>query len=438
MSLSDLPKDLLEEILIKVPVRSIRTIRSICKDWNTLSYDQSFTKKLFGKTIATKDNESMVVLMMGCNVYLMSFNLFGIHKDDNNVGSSIMHKAKLNSLSDDLDYQVDNISTVYHCDGLLLCITIVNKMNIRIVVWNPYIGQTRLIKPKNAYMIGDRYALGYEEKSNSPRIHKILRFNNEKIRNTNRIYEFEIYNLYFDSWKVFNLTLDLEIFVFQCGVSLQGNTYWLARERFGHRLPMPFHSYSEDTVNLSSVREEKLALLLKRSFILWRIEIWVTTKIEPQELTWNKFFDVNMEPLTHPTVNPNSFFIDEKKNVVVVFDVDKYNVKPKLAYIIGKDGYVKEVDLGETRCKSYCGYPLVCSYVPSLVQVKKVARAEQCNSSMTYFFGKHKGLIGLVLIVVVFWRRDPVRNAVGASAEIRCRSTPRVGVARHQRFIARG
>ncbi|KAF3547435.1 hypothetical protein DY000_02008966, partial [Brassica cretica] len=124
------------------------------------------------------------------------------------------------------------------------------------------------------------------------------------------------------------------------GVSLKGNTYWFSREpfevadflicfdftteRFGPRLSLPFHTGFECTVTLSSVREEQLAVLLQVDYLL-RMEIWVTTKIEPEEVFWNKlFFAVNMEPFLDFQfgMSQGSFFLDQEKRVVVVFDKD--------------------------------------------------------------------------------------------------------------------
>lgn len=68
---------------------------------------------------------------MDFKVYLMSLNLHGIH---NNVDPSINRQAKFISLDD--SGPID-ISQVYHCDSLLLCIT---KHFTRMVVWNPYTG----------------------------------------------------------------------------------------------------------------------------------------------------------------------------------------------------------------------------------------------------------------------------------------------------------
>ncbi|EOA18696.1 hypothetical protein CARUB_v10007272mg [Capsella rubella] len=362
MAMYDLPKDLLEEILSRVPVESIRALQYTCKTWNTI----------------------LVVMMTYYKVCLMSLNLHGVHKNDKtNVKSCVVDKAKLISLNDDEDHRVDHISNVFHCDGLLLCIT--RNLNSRLVVCNPYCGQTRWINYGKAYHFFDRYALGYEKmNNNSIGNHKVLRCCKTSFCGT---YKFDIYNFKSDSWKVFHLELDWEIPFLQRGVSLKGNTYWFAREknieglldpldflicfdftteRFGPRLHLPFHSCCNDTVALSSVREEQLAVLFQRKDTL-RMEIWVTNKIDPEEALWNKLLlEVSMGLYSQFNLKTKSFIIDEKQNVVVLLG------RHDQAYIIGKDGYFKEIDLGIPRSSKYASYPLVLSYVPSSVQICKM------------------------------------------------------------------
>ena len=43
--ITDLSLDLVEEILSKVSLTSLKAVKSTCKGWNTLSKDESFTKK---------------------------------------------------------------------------------------------------------------------------------------------------------------------------------------------------------------------------------------------------------------------------------------------------------------------------------------------------------------------------------------------------------
>ncbi|KAG7582361.1 F-box associated domain type 1 [Arabidopsis suecica] len=396
--ISKLPRDLAEEVLSKLRVTSLRGVRSTCKKWNKLSKNRSFVMKHIAKAKAAAKNyhrkEFQVVMMIQYRVCLFSVNL---------LNPSIDRIGKLISL-DDAD-RVD-ISKVFHCDGLLLCIT---KDRSSLVVWNPCSGQTRWIKPRNSYhILLDRYALGYEWKNKySLRSYKVLRFldNYDSSVNVKRLLrEFEIYDLDSDSWKVVDVNPDWDIQYHQRGVSLMGNTYWFSQEkppplvpgevggdisdipdfllcfdftteRFGPRLPLPFHAFYGDTVTLSSVREKHLAVLFQQCGA-YTVKIWISSKIEPNAVSWKKLFlAVDMKPLTgfQFLVIGGSFFVDEKKKVAVILDKDRGKRHPtrNIAYIIGKKGYYKQVDLGES-IDAGC-WPLVCSYVPSSVQIKQAA-----------------------------------------------------------------
>ncbi|EFH61263.1 hypothetical protein ARALYDRAFT_478813 [Arabidopsis lyrata subsp. lyrata] len=141
-------------------------------------------------------------------------------------------------------------------------------------------------------------------------------------------------------------------------------------ERFGPRLPLPFHSHDEEIVSLSCVKEEQLAVLYQNYAIC--LDIWITTMIEPTALSWSKFLKLGV------------FFIDDEKKVAVVFDLDGYKktetCRYQTAHIIGQYGYFKSVNIREApnlgkpdrfgfTLSIYC-VPLVCSsYVPSLVKI---------------------------------------------------------------------
>ncbi|XP_010487685.1 PREDICTED: F-box/kelch-repeat protein At3g16740-like [Camelina sativa] len=398
--LSNLPRDLAEDVLSRLPVTSLRGVRSTCKKWNRLSTNRSFIMKHIGKANAAAKNyhrkEFQVVMMIQYRVCLFSVNL---------LNPSIDCIGKLVSLDDVAD-RVE-ISKIFHCDGLLLCIT---RDSSSLVVWNPCSGQTSWIKPMNSYHKLDRYALGHEKKDKySLRSYKVLRFLDDYVsRVKGLLREFEIYDLNSDSWKVVDVNPDWDIQYHQRGVSLMGNTYWFAHEKlppavqgqvrvisdipdfllcfdfttesFGPRLSLPFHAFYGDTVTLSSVREEHLAVLFQQCGG-YTVKIWISSKIEPNAVSWNKLFlAVDMKPLTglgfQFLVIGGSFFVDEKKKVAVVLDKDrgcrgKSRPTRNIAYIIGKKGYFKQVDLGES-IDAGC-WPLVCSYVPSSVQIKQAA-----------------------------------------------------------------
>ncbi|RID80424.1 hypothetical protein BRARA_A03086 [Brassica rapa] len=337
MMISDLPMDMVEEVLCKLPMTSLRRARFTCRRWNnTLSKDWSFTRKYNGE--AAKRKESQVVMVLEYKVYLMSVNL-------HNPSPSIEPIGKLD------DAGVDIIN-VFHCQGLFLCVT---KDRTRLVVWNPFSGQTRWVQSRDSYDIRDRYALGYEKKNNYSL--KVLRFVDDYDRNLKR----------------------------------RGNTYWFAEnkvapgkigrvfllcfnfttESFGPRLRLPFRGHYGDTLTLSSVREEQLAVLFQECAPPYTLKVWISSKVCPNAVSWNKVvLSVDMRPLIGFQFHcfAGSFFVDEKNNAVVVIDKTRglpFTIR-NMAYVLGENGYFKSVDLGDfapMKC-----WPLVCSYVPSLVK----------------------------------------------------------------------
>ncbi|EOA28488.1 hypothetical protein CARUB_v10024698mg [Capsella rubella] len=315
--MSDLPRDLVEEVLSRVPLTSLRPAKATCKRWNKLFKHRRFTKKhiLNSRTAENKKREFMAIMIIDSSVYLMSVGLH--YKDDINMESSIERKGKLSSVND--SNRVDIIS-VFHCNGLLLCHT--KEETPRLVVWNPYRGETRWIETsdRHHYNSGIKYrtmfALGY--KNSHRRSHKILRYSEInlkyiKYRNTGESKSVEIYNFNSDSWKDITRT---------------------ANKRFGPQLSLPFRSSSIDNVSLSSVREDQIAVLFQRKDTL-RIELWITSKIEPEAVSWSNLFlavDVEKTLLTY-----DRFFVDEEKKVFMVFAEDKETQTNKVvAYIIGE------------------------------------------------------------------------------------------------------
>ncbi|CAA7059233.1 unnamed protein product [Microthlaspi erraticum] len=121
-----------------------------------------------GKTTAVKEGELRMAVLMDYTLSLVSIFIDGDHPFTNPQG-------KLSCL----DEQV-KISQVFHCEGLLLCI--LEEDDPKVVVWNPYLGQTRSIESRyshrpHGWESWDRfsYALGYEDKKSCRKL-KFLRF----------------------------------------------------------------------------------------------------------------------------------------------------------------------------------------------------------------------------------------------------------------------
>ncbi|KAG7577120.1 F-box domain [Arabidopsis thaliana x Arabidopsis arenosa] len=395
-TMANLPVVLVEDILSRVPMTSLRAIRLTCKTWNRLSKNQ-----IIGKKAATK-NQFLGFMLIDFTICSMRFDLRGISNnddedDDDFIDQSVKEVSELYEFS---------ISQIFHCDGLLLCV-FNDTSSKTLMVCNMYLGQTRMIKARQLF---DRfsksgvYAFGYDD-SEENRNHKIL-------RNETNGGGYEIYDFRSDSWRVLDVVPDGDThFGEKLSLSLKGNAYFFVTEeydetlvvdgetlysresrlmlvcfdftseRFGQLLTLPFHSLGDLVVDssveswaLSCVREEKLAVLFQH---YKTIKIWTTTEIEPNAVSWDDFLEVDLTMFggIPDDFRAGSFFVDEEKEVAVVFDQETKKDCDQTAYIIGKDGYFKSVNFGDDQ-PSY-RLPLVCSsYVPSLVQLDKQAKGK--------------------------------------------------------------
>ncbi|ESQ42391.1 hypothetical protein EUTSA_v10015770mg [Eutrema salsugineum] len=358
--MSNLSPDLIEEILSRVPATSLTRLRSTCKRWNTfeLFRDRRFTEKHSRKA----PKQSMVLMLKEYRIFVMSISL-------NVADPSREFKVPLGLKDSHSNLEKVYIYEAFHCGGLLLCKT----NHDGLLVWNP--GESRWIQPKSdeeSYR-WSLYCLGYEN-NNFCHSYKILRC-------LHKLIKFEIYEFSSDSWRV----LDVAALVFRIesreGVSLKGNTYWLAfdtvdkfilsfdftRERF-RRFCLPVFQ-NLDAMALSVVREDKL-LLLHRSFdTISKMDMWVTyINIDTEAVLWSKSFTLDIPISSTDGYIPNNFLVDEEKKVVMCCNRSLKPNSRKREYVIHK--YHTESPSVDTTHAS--DFSFIFSYVPSLVQIQRV------------------------------------------------------------------
>ncbi|CAA7045688.1 unnamed protein product [Microthlaspi erraticum] len=358
----DLPKDVVEEILSRVPAKSLKRLRSTCKLWNSLFTDKGFTEK----HCRNAPKQSLVLMLKELRVGL------------NTGASHVDFKGALALEDSHSNPQQVDISTVFHCDSLLLCTTRNNRRHV--VVWNPCLGETKWIQLKTCDPGYHSFALGYEN-NQSCRSYKILRW----YYHGDRVVVLEMYDFGSDSWR--NLDLGaLNCCIQQNDVSFKGDTYWLARiDSKSDLLLVSFDFTSESFrrlclpafqdpgwMSLSVVREERL-LVLHRNFGASKIEMWVANEIDTEAVRWSKCFTMDMVAPIHsyPSRFPMRFLFDEEKKVAVC--CDGYVEGSKVIYTIQK--YYTEAPFVETTQVSCC--PFIFSYVPSLVQIPEKEREKK-------------------------------------------------------------
>ncbi|XP_010469409.1 PREDICTED: putative F-box protein At5g41510 [Camelina sativa] len=344
--ISNLPRDLIEEIISRAPWKSMKAVRLTCKSWNNIAKSESFTKMYIGKV--TREREATMIMKESHGLYLMSRVV--------NFDPSIKFIGQLRSRNNQV-----TISRILHFEGLLLCIL---QEVSRIVVWNPYLAQTRWIKFRYSHRPRGcdnfNYALGYHDKK-SCRSVIFLRFIDYYGNRPYEVFWYEIYDFDYGIWKTLDVTPHWSIYLGSDCVSIKGNTYWCAnersseshnnhiicfdftRERFGPLLPMPSTIKDGRYVTLSCVKEDKLEASL-RQHESSEFDIWITTKIEVEIVTWCKFLRIDMRPKVD---YPPCFFIDEEKKIYMYFSRDyegPYRFKTYMN-IIGEAGYLKKLDV---------------------------------------------------------------------------------------------
>ncbi|CAA7017625.1 unnamed protein product [Microthlaspi erraticum] len=387
MTFPNLPRVLEWEILSRVPATSLTRFRYTCRRWYALFKNPRFIEKHSGK--AAKH----FILKKDFGVYSVNIDLHGINKDQR-FDPSILK-----------DSEQTMIHAIFHCEGLFLCTT----KDKRIVVWNPCTGQTRWIRiqPRSGHFVYDSYSLGYGNNKNnySCDSFKILRC--RKHYDNVPVMEFELYDFNTDSWRLLaedaqsSLTVSWRWMITSRGVSLKGNTYWVACDRHEHhdskfllrfdfkeerfeRFSLPDGGYGS-TVFLSVVREEKLAVLFERRNIdsSRHLKIWVTdNKIdEAKSMTYIQYFLVmDFSNTLGKGTAVVSFLLDEENKKVVCCGLDTRNRNKTIMYIVGGDQesiHSCEQILGEiAQGPTEDCWPFLESYVPSLVQIQQVEAAD--------------------------------------------------------------
>ncbi|KAF3532528.1 hypothetical protein DY000_02042606 [Brassica cretica] len=299
----------IEEILYRLPPKSLVRFRAVSKRWNSLFNNKSFINKHLS-------------LSRPQFIFLTQSKIYSIDIIDQTI-----HLRELQSSCRELNSEYGTIST---CDGLLFC-KYPFHWKKETALWNPWSRQVNLIK-----LSVDRdftvFGLGYDN-SGPQKVHKILLYypHPEEVA----IYECACHVLRYIN------TLEQDMYICDMSneakgwphVSLNGNLYWIAYNRqtceyfiqsfnFSNEIFKPVcllppfeddHSWNE---HLLAVWKGDRFSLLQQCFLTRKIGIWVTKDKadDKKEVVW-----INLMTLTAP----NLPFLCNKMYGVSYFIYDK-------------------------------------------------------------------------------------------------------------------
>ncbi|KAL8466038.1 hypothetical protein ACS0TY_035234 [Phlomoides rotata] len=217
--MSDIPDELLREILVRLPADTLLRLRSVCKQWIRVIDDSSFIKahthnQLYSHTLLVKN---------GSGAPLYSFDLDSL--DFINNGPQMVDAIHIKQL---VHLGVPRLWTLFDwsvCNSLIL---IIKNRDFTsedwVMIWNPLTKECREVQvPKlNVTSKSCRYAFGYDYDSDDYKVVKIDKLEDE--------WQTLIYSLKSDSWRKIE---DCPPSIGDCNAgntSFNGTLYWPSRD----------------------------------------------------------------------------------------------------------------------------------------------------------------------------------------------------------------
>ncbi|KAG7583831.1 F-box associated domain type 1 [Arabidopsis suecica] len=315
----NLPWELIEEILSRVPPKSLVRFRTVSKQWNALFDDKTFMnhhKMTFRFILATESKIYSVSIHPMIVVRELPFGTPGLE-------------------SLEIDNLVDS-------NELLLC-----DKNNGAVVWNPWLGQSSWIEP----------ILKHSDHEPEP-------------DDDDWVYVESVVSLNGTFYWVCShdetvpLCYHIRKFDFSSGLFI----------RFCY-LPCGRNHHDSEALVLGVFRVDRFSLL-KQCMVTKKIEIWVTEKKinheDGDDVVWINFMTFsspNLPDLVETvTYTKPSYFIQDKRLVVC----SCHNTGHARIYILGDNKLISK-----TRIDCVVDpWPLHCTFVPSLVPVPARCRKE--------------------------------------------------------------
>ncbi|CAA7026676.1 unnamed protein product [Microthlaspi erraticum] len=370
MANMELPWDLIEEILSRVPPQSLARFRTVSKRWNALFDDKMFInnhKSTFRFILATKSK-----------FYSVSVN----------------PKVEVRELTLDIPgLESQAPKKLIDCNGLLLC-----EIDKGARVWNPWSKQTRWIEPDADQPGLQSTGIGYDKDNG----YKTLTSCNVTEDIDHPKTSWKVHHFSTDAWKNINgvlkspcsTTTESEVATFHTtrGFSLNGTWYRVAHyhktineffliyfdfstETFHKFCDLPWEGNRDCDALVLRVYNGDRFSLLKQCHLTKKIEILVTkNKIQYSggDVEWVSFMEVSipkLPDLLHKGYHYQpSYFIDDKRLAVCFLD----ETARACIYVMEENELISK-----TQLESVVGqWPLHCTFSPSLVSVPQLQREE--------------------------------------------------------------
>lgn len=278
------PGEIMQEILLKLPIKSIVRFTSVCKSWNSLIRNPSFISTHLNQTISSTKH----------SLFLLRFSYkeehFSLHFDDDEFKEFM---------------QLDNyplkgidkyFSLIGSCNGLTCLADCLYPQSNAFILWNPSISKFKTLpKPNVSFETHGEYnaniGFGFDSCANDYKVLRIVELANDDEP------VIELYSLAADYWKILNTEVLKYGIVTSCSQAfVNGVVHFIAYHRNKHGRTCKFwvlgfdisrevfreiilpESFAEEIRSVLVFKESTIALFTTSYYYPVKFHLWVMKK----------------------------------------------------------------------------------------------------------------------------------------------------------------
>ncbi|XP_062014463.1 F-box protein CPR1-like [Rosa rugosa] len=166
------PEELIEEILLKLPIKSLIRFSEVCKSWNSLIKSPNFIYTQLNRTIQSNNqNDSHLLLLEGLLSSTKIFLLHPAHNPTFDVDKKLTEPSAINTTAG--SFSLKNFSVVGTCNGL---VCLANYIHGVAVIWNPLVRKYVILPSCSVRSLSGfvRFAFGYDSRTNDYKVLKTV------------------------------------------------------------------------------------------------------------------------------------------------------------------------------------------------------------------------------------------------------------------------
>ncbi|XP_059648000.1 F-box protein CPR1-like [Cornus florida] len=222
-NLFHLPEDILIQILVKLPAKSLLRFRSICKSWCSLISHPSFIDAhLKHQTSSSNNNNSYLLLRYKPDIHnKKSKALYSIHHDDESFRQYFQPE---------LPEQFKSSDIYGTCNGIVCLSESPLIPSSDIYLWNPALRRMKTLPtPHKVDLLGTAFvAFGLDCCGNDYIVMKIVSFPPDINNPFNTSFRLDVYSLSTNSWRKIGVAA-LSCSIRGCQLAINnGAAYWTA------------------------------------------------------------------------------------------------------------------------------------------------------------------------------------------------------------------